>query len=892
MIEPLENFYSKNSSTVIKQLDTSEFGLKKDEVRDRLLSFGPNKLPPSEPTGLLVMFLRQFQSPLIFILIIATIVVFLMGEKIDGMVILFVLFFNAVIGTLQEGKAQNIFVALKNFIKTNASVIREGEEMIISDEEIVKGDIIILREGEKISADARVLSVQSLQMDEAALTGESNPKFKSIGAIKKNNLPASEQQNMVFKGTSVIAGNGKAVVVATGADTIIGGIAQKIAGLDKDLPLKKDIRHLSYFVIMGVLVLGFLLFGIGMAYGHPLREVFVTIVAISVSIIPEGLPIVVTLVLATGVWRMGRRNVLVKRLQAVEALGQTDVIAVDKTGTITKNELVVKEAYIGGKMFSIGGIGYEPEGEIEFSGKIIEPLNHPELLLAGKIGALCSSAHLAIDNASGDWLISGDPTEGATLVMAEKIGYHKTDLEKEFVKIEERPFDYDLKYHVALYSEKKKRLLVMVGAPEKILDMSENIWNHTRATSLNDMHRDKLRDVFISMSERGLRVVALGMKKMETGNRIPKKISELCFVGFLGIEDAPRVEVGLAVDRVKAANIKLVMITGDHKITAQAIAEEVGIFKKGDIILEGIEIDNMDEKTLVRHLEHVSVFSRVTPLNKLKIINAYKVAGKTVAMTGDGVNDALSLTAADVGVAMGRIGTEVAKEAADIVLLDDNFGSIVSGVEEGRNIYRTIRRVILYLFSTSFGEVLTIVGAIILGFPLPILAAQILWLNLVTDGFLDVALAMEPKKEEILVKRKFKGKENLIDRLMITRMFTMAVPMAFGTLFLFAQNYQVNMAKAWTISLTTLAVFQWFNAWNCRSKIKSIFSADFFSNKFLLGATSIVVGLHLLAIYNPFFQKVLRTVPLGAKDWLIIIAVAFSIVIIEEIRKMIHRRRV
>ncbi len=349
-------------------------------------------------------------------------------------------------------------------------------------------------------------------------------------------------------------------------------------------------------------------------------------------------------------------------------------------------------------------------------------------------------------------------------------------------------------------------------------------------------------------------------------------------------------EVREAVDKVESADIRLVMITGDHKITARAIAKEVGIFRFGDVILEGKEVDKMTEQELAGRLEKVSVFSRVTPLHKLKIINAYKLAGKTVAMTGDGVNDALSLTSADVGVAMGRIGTEVAKEASDIILLDDNFGSIVSGVEEGKNIFKTIKRVILYLFSTSLGEVLTIIGAILLGFPLPILAAQILWLNLVTDGFLDMALAMEPKSNNLLGKKAVKNKSGFVDKLMVFRMFTMALPMAVGTLYLFGQNYQADLSKAWTVSLTTLAVFQWFNAWNCRSQVKSIFASNPFSNKFLVGATGIVIGLQLLAVYNPFFQKILRTVPLNGKDWIVIIAIAFSIVLVEEFRKSVRNK--
>ncbi|MDP1834054.1 MAG: HAD-IC family P-type ATPase [Candidatus Moranbacteria bacterium] len=884
------SYHNKESSEIFQELKTGKHGLTRGEAKNRLLKCGPNKLPETKTDNLAIIFLRQFQSPLIFILLLAAAVVFLTGENIDGFVILTVLIFNAIVGTIQEGRAQNIFAALKNFIKTSASVIREGEENIIPDEELVLGDIIVLREGEKVPADARIISSESLQIDESALTGESNPKFKLANSIKEANVQISDQRNMVFKGTTVVSGNGKAVVAATGSETVIGGIANKISAIDEELPLKKDIRYLSHFIIATVCVIGIVLFAIGVGYGHPLKEVLATIVAVSVSVIPEGLPIAVTLVLATGVWRMGKRNVLVKRLQAVEALGQTDVIAVDKTGTVTKNELVVKNIYADGKLFSVSGVGYEPRGEIELDGKIIEPLNHPELLLVGKIGALCSSVHLALDNDLGTWKISGDPTEGATLVMAEKIGYSKAGLEKEFRKIEEKPFDYKLKYHSILYEENGKHLLMMVGAPEEILDISGKIWGYSRTHILTDSKKEELKGIFLKMSERGLRVVALGMKKMEKEKKIPEKLSEIEFVGFLGIEDSPRIEVREAVNKVESADIRLVMITGDHKITARAIAKEVGIWKVGDVLLEGKDIDKMTEQELSGRLENVSVFSRVTPLHKLKIINAYKLAGKTIAMTGDGVNDALSLTSADVGVAMGKIGTEVAKEASDIILLDDNFGSIVSGVEEGKNIYKTIKRVILYLLSTGLGEVLTIIGAILLGFPLPILAVQILWLNLVTDGFLDMALAMEPKGNNLLGKKSSQRNAGFVDRTMVFRMLVMALPMAIGTLYLFSQNYATDLQKAWTISLTTLAVFQWLNAWNCRSQIKSIFASNPFSNKFLVGATGVVIGLQLLAVYNPFFQKVLRTVPLDGKDWIVIVSIAFSIIIIEEFRKLVKNK--
>jgi Ca2+-transporting ATPase len=885
-------YYNKKVNEVFKEMNSGEHGLSKKEVKKRVLKYGLNKLPEIKPDSALKIFFRQFQSPLIFILLIATAIVFLMDELTEGLVILAVLLFNAIIGTIQEGKSQKIFIALKNFTKTNASVIREGQEHVISDEEVVLGDVIMVREGEKIPADARIIESKSLQIDETAFTGESSPKFKTSALLEKTKkdkeIAIADQNNMIFKGTSVISGHGKALVVKTGSNTFIGGIASKITKIKEDLPIKKDIKKLSRFIIVMVSSASVVMFAIGFFQGQNLREIFLTVVALAVSIVPEGLPIVVTLVLASGVWRMGKQNVLIKKLQAVEALGQIDVIAVDKTGTVTKNQLTVKKVYTEGKTFLIKGVGYEPKGEIRFKGKITEPLNHSELLKVGKIGILCSDANLFFDNKKENWKISGDPTEAATLVLGEKLGFNKSDLEQESKRIDEKAFDYKLKYHATLNKEDKDSVLSVIGAPEEILNLSSKIWTANKSKTLTKQKRENLEKVLLKMSARGFRVIALATRNLKHSNKIPEKIHKLEFVGFLGIEDSLKIEVFEAVNKVNLIGIKTVMITGDHKITAKAIAKEAGIFKRGDVVLEGFEIEEMTENKLATKLAKTSVFARVTPLHKLKIINAYKISGKTIAMTGDGVNDALSLTSADVGVAMGRVGTEVAKEASDIVVLDDNIGSIVSGIEEGKNIFKTIKRVILYLFSTSAGEFLTIVGAAMLALPLPILATQILWLNLVTDGFLDIALAMEPKRGE-LKKREIK-KEQLVDKLMLSRIVTMSIPMAIGTLILFVQNYQMNLVKAWTFSLTTLAVFQWFNAWNCRSREKSIFQLNPFSNIFLIGATFLVIFLQLLLVYSPVLQNIFNTTALNLKDWILIITIGSSIIVVEEVRKFFYRR--
>ncbi len=883
-------WHTKSIAEVIDTLYSHEGGLTKEEAVRRLKVYGINKLPEGKVDGLLVVFLHQFQSPLIYILLAATITVLLMGEIIDSFIIFGVLFFNAVVGTIQEGKAQNTLRALKKFTESKATVHRNGEDLIIPDSEVVPGDIIILQEGEKVPADARIIMSSNLKIDEAALTGESEPTSKNADNLKVDTLPTADQKNMVFKGTHVVSGNGRAVVVKTGLETIIGKIFQKISTSETEIPLKTNIRDLSRLIVITVAGISTLVFLLGVSSGKMAQEMFITAVSLAVSIIPEGLPIVMTLVLATGVWRMSKQNALVKRLQAVEALGQARVIAVDKTGTITKNEMVIQKVYVDRKFFEIGGVGYDPEGEIHLDGKVIDSAFHPKLLLMGKIAAYCANARILYSEEEKVWRVAGDPTEAAMRVFAEKLGFHKDILERESPMVSEIPFDYKLKYHASIHQHEGNRFVAVVGAPEVLLGLSEKVWREGKSFDLSTEEKQKLESIFLSMSREGLRVVALA----ET-NTVPEilthdVIKSLTFVGFFGMKDALRPEVSEAMRKATSADIRVVMITGDHKVTAQAIAKEAGIFKEGDTILTGQDIDAYSDEELSEKLSETSVFARVTPEHKLRIIKAYRARGEIIAMTGDGVNDAPSLVAADLGIAMGKIGTEVAKEASDIVLLDDNFGSIVSAVEEGRSIYKTIKKVLLYLFAGSLSQVLTIIGSVFLGIPLPLLAAQIIWLNFVTDGFLDVSLAMEPKEEGLLNGNFERPKKYLIDKLMLKRMALMAIPLAIGTLVLFNLYYAIDMVKAWTVVLTTLAVGHWLNAWNCRHESKSIFQINPFSNKFLAGTTLVIVFLHLLAVYNPLMQKFLHTAPLELSEWFLIIPIASSVVLVEEIRKFFYRR--
>jgi len=886
------NWYSKLEFDILKQLQSDNSGLSLEAAAERLEKYGENRLLEIKADNPAVIFLRQFQSPLIYVLFIAALIIFAMAEIVDGSIILAILIFNAAIGTIQEGKAQNTLLALKKFVETKAVVLRQGREMIIPDSEVVPGDIMILQEGEKVPADARVILSHNLNIDESMLTGESVSVHKIEEIIKKNNLLVQEQKNMVFKGTYVLSGNGKAIVVETGLNTVIGKIAKEIQAIDTEMPFKTNIRYLTRLIVIAVAGISVLLFLSGLASGKLMADMFMTVVSLVVSIIPEGLPIVMTLVLATGVWRMSKQNVLIKKLQAVEALGQARVIAVDKTGTITNNEMVAQKIYLAGKMFEISGSGYEPRGEIKFEKKAICLPNHPELMLAGKIAVFCSDARVMFNENTKQWSVSGDPTEAAMNIFGQKLGFNKDQLENESPLILDLPFDYKLKYHATVHMLEGEKFLAVAGAPEEILKFCQKNWRDGQSCPLKNKEKEELESVFLEMSKNGMRVVALAGNFEAKDVLKAEEINNLTFVGFLGMRDSLRLEVVEAIKKIISADIKVVMITGDHKNTAQTIAKEAGIYHSGDTVLTGQEIDELTDKGLMEKISACSVFARVTPDHKLRIIQAYKARGEIIAMTGDGVNDAPSLVAADLGVAMGRIGTEVAKEASDIVLLDDNLTNIVYAVEEGRSIYKTIKKVILYLFSTSVGEVLTIAGALTVGLPLPLLPAHIIWLNFVTDGFLDVALAMEPKEKGLTQGKFERPKKWIVDRLMTQRIFLMAVPMAIGTLWLFRGYFETDIAKAWTISLTTLAVFQWFNAWNCRSEEKSLFQMNPFINKFLVGATLIVISLQLLVVYNPVMQKIMRTVPLELSDWLIIIPVAASIIVVEEVRKFFYRKKI
>ncbi len=871
-------------------------GISAKEAEERLKKYGPNRLPEAPQETWILVFLRQFQSPLIYMLLVAALIIFFVGEDIlDAFIISGVLLFNAVVGTIQEGRTRSILQSLRRFIKTTSIVIRDGKKKLIDDAEVTVGDIVLLQEGERVPADAYVVDATHLQIDEAILTGESKPVYKSQDILCTETQEA-DPSNIVYKGTYVLSGFGKALVFATGAHTEIGKIHVGMEELDTDMPLKQEIDRLSYWLLVGVLAVCFVLFVMGLIAGQPLRELLVMLTALFICVVPEGLPVVMTLVLVTGVYRMAKQKVLVKRMQAVEGLGRTDVIAIDKTGTLTRNELMVSKVLSHERACAVSGQGYYTEGKVVCGGKAIEGVAPEDpLYILGVACALLNATEVTYDELRHVFDVKGDPTEAAMGIFAHKLGLNEQELARSYRRIYEIPFDPNLQYHAGFFEHNGSGTLFVIGAPELVFSISGNVQQRDQ-----DFLQELLKD--------GLRVVAVAYKKFDL-SVFPSDVADdvvydiaqsvlhngkLQLLGLVGIQDSIRPEVPDMVKKARDAGLSIIMATGDHKDTALYVAKEVGIFTEGNKALTGTQFSELSDEQLLPELDDITVYARVMPQEKMRLVKLFHAKKKIIAMTGDGINDAPALVAADLGIAMGGIGTEVAKKASDIILLDDSFANIIHAIEQGRHIFYTLKRVILYFFATNMGEVLIILFALFLNalgvdFPLPLTAAQILWLNLVTDGFLDISLSMEPQEQGLLRKKWLHKKIHLVDWSLIAKMFFYAVPMAVGSIWIFFQYYQTDLRLARTMTLLCMAMFQWFNAWNCRSENKSLWSIGLFTNRWLILATSFVLFLQVVLIYAPFMQYIFKTVPLTGEQWLLIIAISCPIVLFDEIRKYLIR---
>ena len=886
--------YQTDTQTITQTLAVAiDQGLSEIEVKKRQKEHGYNTLKTIKQRTIFSIFISQFQNPLVYILFFAALIIFIFGEdKLDAFIISGVLFFNAILGTVQEARTKNIIENLKQFIKTESVVLRDGAKTVVDDKDLVVGDIIFVQEGQRVPADARILVSNNIRVDEAVLTGEAHGTEKHSDVIS-HEVPLGDRKNMLFKGTYILAGAGQAVVTAIGTDTEIGKIQVISEEIDTDIPLRKELERLSHWILIFILITCLFLFGIGIFTGKPIKELLVMLTALFICVVPEGLPVVLTLVLAAGALQMAKHFVLARNMQAVEALGRTDVIVIDKTGTLTRNEMIVSQVWTQDNTWKVTGQGYHSEGTISHQDDSVTDISHATSLThMGIATALLNNAEIIHLPKLDTFEIKGDPTEAALFVFSQKLGTAVTEQVPLYQKIYEIPFNSVDRYHAGFYHKDNECFIFIDGSPETILKRSSDTQYNADIALKNFL-------------DHGLRVVAIGMKQLscDSFNDLSTLedfqkllVTDIQLLGFAGIEDSIRPEVANVIQDARNAGLSIIMATGDHQITALHVAKRVGIFRADDDYIDGSEIDALSDQQLLERINHVTVFSRVSAQHKMRIVQILQRTGKIVAMTGDGINDAPSLVTADLGIAMGSSGTEVAKQAADLVLLNDSFINIINAIEEGRHIFYTLKRIVLYFFSTNMGEILIVLFALLaslftgINFPLPITAVQILWLNLVTDGFLDVGLSMEPKEPDLLKNLWLKKKPRLIDGALLLKMLYMSIPMGVGSLAVFLYYHQADLAHARTMTLITMAMYQWFNAWNCRSEDRSLFELGLFSNRVLIAVMALVLALQSAIVYVPFMRHIFKTVPLSAHDWIVVVAITAPIVLMEEARKAIARK--
>ncbi|MBN1585146.1 HAD-IC family P-type ATPase [Candidatus Uhrbacteria bacterium] len=877
------------------------FGLTNREAGERLGRFGANALPKAKPPSPFRAFFSQFHSGLTYILIAAVVVAVLLGDLTDAIVILVVIVINVVFGFVQERRADAAISKLSEMVVLEATVIREGETYRLPAERLVPGDVIVLNEGDRIPADARLLTGREFRVDESLLTGESSPVSKTTD-VQPASVPLSERVGMVWMGTLAVAGTGRAIVTATGTGTAFGQVAASLADIRQDrAPFESAIDRLGWRLgVVSLAVVG-LIAVIGLLRGEELREMFVFAVAMAVAVIPEGLPSVLTVVLAIGVWRMAKRRAVVRHVPSVETLGEADVICTDKTGTLTVNQMTVRGISLFRMDVEVSGEGYEPKGDFQAGGRTVAPAEIPELSMLLKAAVLGSSADIVRKN--GTYSVQGDPTEGALAVMAAKAGFDRRTLEGKWQLLDEMPFSSERKMRASLLEGtdpdgRRRHFVFAVGAFEVLGGMS--------STCLSDeeIPYGQLADRrFVQANERmGLaaeRVLAVAMRE------VPVSVSEvneallrdMTFLGLVGMVDPPRLEAAEAIRLCRRAGIRVIMITGDQKPTALAVAREVGLIGPEEdgraVVFSESEVAEMADEVFEDILGRAAVFARITPATKLRLVGALKRRGHIVAMTGDGVNDALALKKANIGIAMGRSGTDVAREVSDIILLDDNFATIVRAVEEGRVVFRNVKQTTAYLFTTNIAEAMTILLALVAGVPIPILAGQILWMNLVTDGFPDMALATEPAGDGVLDRPPRRhGSAFITPNVMFFALVT-GLLMSSVTIGLFAWSLGNggDLVRARTIAFTTMCFLQLWNVLNLRSETLSLLRIGICSNAYVLGAIVVSFFLQMAVLYLPFLNRMFKVVPLSLGELAVVVSVTFLVLPLVEGYKWLLRRR-
>lgn len=883
------NFYSMPVERVIEIFKTNSIsGLTTEQVERAFKLYGFNKRVEKNHLSFLSLFIAQFKDPLMYLLLGSGVLLFFTGDRFDAYIISGILLLNSLVGAAQEKRIFSMSQKLQKFATNNTLVMRDGKKKLIADELLVPGDIIIVQEGELIAADGRIIECYDFTTDESVLTGESAPITKGSDPFLQADVLLYKQKSMVFAGSSVLTGNARIVVTATGINTASGLVEQESQNFTHQMPLEKDLGFLLTFILWLIVGICVVLFVIGITTGKPFNELFAALLALFICVVPQGLPVIMTLILVSGAYRMARRNVLAKKLQAVEALGRAQVMIIDKTGTLTRNELMVQKVMSGDFIYTVSGKGYDSQGAVMHDGESIKkPFSHMYDEELFRAAMLLDRSEVSFDDRKKLYTIKGNPTELALRICAQKADITEYDV-SSYKELFEIPFSAQYQYHVGFYEKNGQGILFGIGSPETIA---------RRCSESSDIQHKNIT----TLLQEGLRVISVAFKTFDLAVIPQEKNAQRSFyvqlfehdlqlLGAFAIQDTIREYAPDVIRDLKNAGLQVVMATGDNQNTAVQLAQKAGVYAQGDNIITGDQFQKMDDNQMLLQLSSTTLYARVLPADKLRLVQLFQSENKTTVMVGDGVNDAPALAAAQLGVALGNCGSEVAKDAADIILLDDAFESIIVGLSLGRHIFYTFIRVVMYFFTTNLSEILVMLFALGFGYPVPLVAAQILWLNLITDGFLDFSLSLEEPEEGLLRKTWLQEYPELLTKSVIIRIFYMSLTTASVSCFVFLLYLPISLDSARTMTMVMLTVCQWVNALNCRSMTQSVFKRGVRTNKVLsLLLIAIIVG-QLMILYVPFLQIIFKTVPLSFKQWELIVFFGVAIFVIEELRKYVVTR--
>ncbi len=880
-----EFWHTLTVEETLAKIHSSPDGLSSTEAKVRLNIFGPNLIDSIHRTSPFKLLFQQFQNVLIITFLIATALSAILGHGLESIAIAVIVVFAVMLGFIQEYKADKAIEALRDMAAPQARVRRDGLDKFINATDIVPGDIMLLKAGDRVAADCRLLHSSNLRANEASLTGESLPSEKDAVSIIPEQAGPGDRHNMVFAGTSISYGRASAIVVSTGMQTEFGQIASMLLAVDTEkTPLQKNLDKVGTVLARMALVIVIIIVALGVIRGQSFIDMLIFGIALAVAVVPEALPAVVTISLALGVQRMAKRHALMRRLPVVETLGSTSVICSDKTGTLTRDEMTVRAIYTSGTLVEVSGSGYLPEGTFTVSGGGTLPETLHELLFAG---ALCNDAAI-FKNEEGVWQIHGDPTEAALLVLARKAGLNEHDLQNRYKRIDEQPFSSETKKMITLHQYGDTVKAIIKGAPEVLLEDCTTVLIGHDLHSLDKNMKAELLTQADALGKKALRVLAIAVNPLPSLNACSK---ETTFLGLVGMIDPPRSEAAEAVHKCIAAGIRPVMISGDHPLTAEAISRELGILRDGKVVT-GAMLQIMSDEEFSHQAGSISVFARVSPQHKLRIVEAFQKNGEVVAMTGDGVNDAPALKKADIGISMGITGTDVSKEASAMMLTDDNFASIIAAVEEGRGIYDNIKKYLTYLLSSNFGELGLMTFATFMGLPLPLSAVQLLYVNLATDGLPALALAVDPAEPGIMQRRPTDPKKGIFTPTVLALIFTGGIWSTLVNIILFQYSIATgrSLQEAMTMTFVSLVLIQFFKAYNFRSETKSIFNRPF-ANRWLNLAIGWELVMLAAIIYIPVLRNMFGTFLLTPQDMLIVISAAASVLPVIELLKWFVRKK-